>query len=128
MGVNMDSRPIRDLADDYGQAVPVSAARRVDAAVEATAKDGNQIAADFARESAGRHGKWYHRAFRATKVRSSTWAYGPLANLRQGDMSFEGGSRNQPAHNDLQKSTDVIRPRLGRRVGDAVEGAFRVSR
>jgi hypothetical protein len=27
-------------------------------------------------------------------------------------MSFEGGSRNQPPHNDLAKSADIMGPKL----------------
>jgi hypothetical protein len=36
--------------------------------------------------------------------------YGPDIAHPQGGMSFEGGSRNQPPHNDLAKSADLIGP------------------
>lgn len=122
--VNIESRNIRDLAVDFGR-VPNRATKRVARAVEVVAKRGNSIAAAFAKESAGDHGKHYHRAFDAEKAHplGLTWVYGPDANMRQGGMSFELGSRNQPPHLDLARSADLIGPELARRVGDAIEGA-----
>lgn len=83
---------------------------------EAT-KVGNTVAKDYARASAGRHGKHYHRAFTTDLTSfygfgggSIVGEYGPDPARPQGGMSFEGGSRNQPAHNDLAKSADRIAP------------------
>lgn len=39
--------------------------------------------------------------------------YGPDSARKQGGMSFERGSRNQPPHNDLAKSADVIAVQFG---------------
>lgn len=39
--------------------------------------------------------------------------YGPDPARPQGGMSFERGSRNQPAHNDLARSADVIAEKFG---------------
>ena len=122
--VNIDSSNIRDLAVDFGR-VPNRATKGVARAVESVAKHGNDVAAAFAKESAGDHGKWYHRAFEAEKAHplGLTWVYGPNANKRQGGMSFEGGSRNQPPHLDLARSADLIGPELARKVGNAIEDA-----
>lgn len=100
----------RDLA-----AIPARASRDVRDAVRHGAMTGNLIAKDAARASAGRHGKHYPRSFTWDKPRQSLFAsagqvaswsaeYGPDPGRRQGRMSFEEGSRNQPAHNDLEKS------------------------
>lgn len=123
--VHIDSSQIKVLAADF-DAVPSRATRAVGDAVESTAKDGNRIAQGFATESSGSHGKWYPRDFTAESAGSLglSWAYGPVATRRQGGMSFEFGSRNQPPHLDLAKSADLIGPVLQQRVGDAVDGAF----
>lgn len=120
MGVNIDSSNIRDLATDY-IAVPNRATRRVAEVVGDEAKRGNRIAQTFARESAGEHGKHYHRAFEAERLALMAWAYGPNAAMRQGGMSFEWGSRNQPPHLDLNRSADIIGPTLASKIGDAIQ-------
>ena len=120
MAVNIDSSNIRDLATDFSS-VPARATRAAGQAVERIAKAGNTLARAFARESAGKHGKHYHRAITAEKKHplGLTWAYGPDVAKPQGDMSFERGSRNQPPHLDLNRSADVIGPQLGQ-VADAM--------
>jgi hypothetical protein len=87
---------------------------------------GNIVAKDFARESAGAHGKLYHRAFSAEMHRGGaphvySGEYGPNPALPQGGMSFEWGSRNQPPHQDLNKSADIIGPAMVRETRDAVQ-------
>lgn len=125
MGVNFDSSRIKILAADL-ERVPELATRRIAEVVEDTAKRGNRIAKAFARESAGDHGKHYHNAFQAERAGLSglTWVYGPNAAMRQGGMSFEFGSRNQPPHLDLAKSADLIGPDFQRKVGDAIQKAM----
>lgn len=78
-------------------------------------KVGNTVARDFARSSAGRHGKLYPRAFSAQMNRGSglfgntySGEYGPDSAMPQGGMSFEYGSRNQKPHLDLARSADLI--------------------
>lgn len=125
MGVNFDSSRIKILAADL-ERVPELATRHIIDAVQETAKRGNKIAADLARESAGAHGKHYHKAFQAERadLLGLTWVYGPNAAMPQGGMSFEGGSRNQPPHLDLAKSTDLIGPDFLRKVDDAIARAM----
>ena len=122
MGVNIDSSRIHLLAVDFGR-VPNRATSQVADVVEDTAKRGNRTAAGFARVSAGAHGKHYHRAFEAESagLLGLSWVYGPLVSSRQGGMSFERGSRNQPPHMDLARSADLIGPEFPQRVGDAIE-------
>lgn len=78
---------------------------------------GNIIAQDYARISAGRHGKLYPRAMSASMHRGmglfgnvASGEYGPDINMPQGGMNFERGSRNQKPHLDLARSADRIVP------------------
>lgn len=92
---------------------------------------GNTLAKDYAKRSAGRHGKHYPNAFTiemngGTGLFGNVYSgeYGPDISRPQGDMSFEGGSRNQPPHNDLAKSADVIGPSFAQEVGQLADGWF----
>lgn len=81
------------------------------------AKVGNVVARDHARRSAGAHGKHYPKAFSSEVTVRGLFGmyaaeYGPDASKPQGGMSFENGSRNQPPHNDLAKSADLMGPAL----------------
>lgn len=93
------------------------------------AQVGNVVARDYARVSAGSHGKRYPKAFTSeTKVHGlgGLYAaeYGPDSSRPQGGMSFEGGSRNQPPHNDLAKSADLMGPVLAGEVRRLPSGWF----
>lgn len=112
-------------------------ARRAPGDMRAVVRDGlkagNMLAKDFARESAGRHGKLYHRTFSAEMYGAGRFSggvsvysgeYGPDSTLPQGGMSFERGSRNQPPHNDLAKSADIIGPAFSRSVKDLLDEWF----
>lgn len=92
--------------------------------VRSNAYKGNRIARDFAKQSAGQHGKHYPSAFSPESRTPLSWEYGPDASKPQGDMSFEFGSRNQKPHLDLAKSADIIGPQFAKDVGDAVDGWF----
>lgn len=92
---------------------------------------GNTVARDNARRTSGTHGKLYPRSF--TWEMSSyagfgglaiSAVYGPDAGRRQGGMSFEHGSRNQPPHNDLAKSADLIGPTFADETGRAAARMF----
>lgn len=111
------------LAEDLAQAA-VSVKAGGARVVRDSARDGNRIAKDFARRSAGAHGKHYHKAFFAARLGALAYEYGPVAGMRQGGMSFERGSRNQPPHNDLAKSLDLIRPWFHIGVSDMLDDAF----
>lgn len=107
---------IDDLANDLA-GIPAKAVRDMKATVRQAAITGNTVARDNARRSSGAHGKHYPKAF--TWETSSFYGfgggafvaeYGPEVGRPQGGMSFERGSRNQPPHNDLAKSADLMGP------------------
>lgn len=90
---------------------------------------GNVVARDYARESAGSHGKHYPKAFSSEMTLYGALGliageYGPDEAMPQGGMSFEGGSRNQPPHNDLAKSADLIGPAFQGEVHDLPDSWF----
>lgn len=92
---------------------------------------GNTVARDNARRTAGAHGKHYPRSFTWEMSSFSGFGgfaasavYGPDAGRRQGGMSFEHGSRNQPAHHDLAKSADLIGPTFADEAGRAAGRMF----
>ena len=80
---------------------------------------GNEVAKDYARESSGRVARKYpgtfsaamNRGYRGKDVSVIEGEYGPRA-AGQGELAsvLEGGSRNNPPHNDLAKSADLIGP------------------
>ena len=81
----------------------------------------------------GYNGKLYPRTFSTEMygtgrfsggVSSYSGEYGPDSTLPQGGMSFEQGSRNQPPHNDLAKSAEIIGPAFVRSVRDVLDDLF----
>lgn len=120
-----------DLIADM-QRVSKEGPPKLRAVVKEGIKTGNSVAKDFARESAGEHGKHYHRAF-TTEMRATynlfghrvyLGEYGPDIAFQQGGMSFEWGSRNQPPHGDLNKSADIIGPAFAGEVRGVVDEVF----
>lgn len=111
------------LAADLAK-IPAKVARELPPVVRRAADDGNDAAKAFAKESAGSHGKHYHKAFSVERLGPLEYEYGPDASKPQGGMSFEGGSRNQPPHNDLAKSADTLAEDLSGRVNQAMDGWF----
>ncbi|MCM0622716.1 hypothetical protein [Nocardioides bruguierae] len=120
-----------DLARDT-RAIGPFVARRSVGIVRDGAQAGSSLARDFARESAGRHGKHYPRSIRPETSKPFfgfgmavySAQYGPVASARQGWMSFENGSRNQPPHGDLAKSADIVGPALPGEVRNMLREAF----
>lgn len=112
-----------ELERDLRQ-IPVVAAREIPKIVRRRAVAGNRRAKAFAKKSAGRHGKHYHKAFSVEALSASSWTYGPEADMPQGDMSFEHGSRNQKPHLDLAKSADLDGPELAADVRDLLDKLF----
>lgn len=102
-----------DMAD-----IPPRARIDMRSTVREGLKVGNSLAKDFAKASAGSHGKHYHRAFTTEMygvvsfggVNGIAGEYGPDVTKPQGGMSFEFGSRNQRPHLDLARSADIIGP------------------
>lgn len=102
-----------DMAD-----IPARARVDMRTTVRDGVKTGNSVAVENAKRSEGAHGKHYHRAF-SWEMRPTfsgfgttifSGEYGPDISKPQGEMSFEGGSRNQKPHLDVARSFDLIGP------------------
>lgn len=121
------------------QAALVNVARKTPPAMRGVVRDGvgagNLLAQEYAKVSAGRHGKLYPRAMTAEMHRTLfafgnvvvQGEYGPDISKPQGGMSFERGSRNQKPHLDLARSADRIAPSFqqeARRMVDDLFGEF----
>ncbi len=117
------SHDIGDLSNDLLN-IATTARPKLAAAVRDNAREGSRIASRFARESAGRHGKHYHRSISAESRTPLSWEYGPDSSMPQGGMSFEFGSRNQKPHLDLARSADIVVPQLVSDVGDVLDDLF----
>lgn len=122
---------IDDLANDLA-AIPRKAVKDMQAVVRDGARVGNQVAKDNARDSAGKHGKHYPKAFTSSVSKPRFLLggfqfqaeYGPDISRPQGGMSFEFGSRNQKPHLDLARSADLIGPAMVRELDEKVDGWF----
>ncbi len=114
---------VGDLANDL-----VAITRRSTGDMRKVVRDnlaaGNRLARANAKRTAGSHGKHYHRAFSWEMTGLTVGEYGPDASKPQGGMSFEGGSRNQPPHNDLAKSADIQGPLFARDAGKLADEWF----
>lgn len=106
---------IDDLADDCRQ-IAVTCKKDMRATVREGIKVGGNVARDNARRTAGTHGKHYPKAITWEMTGALEGEYGPDSAMPQGGMSFEGGSRNQPAHLDIAKSADLIGPTFAQEV------------
>lgn len=90
---------------------------------------GGQLARANARRTARSHGKHYPSAITWEMKLVSSFGlivgeYGPDVSKRQGRMSFENGSRNQPPHRDLAKSADLIGPAFAGEVRSKIPDWF----
>lgn len=122
---------------EFLQADLIDIARKAPRAMRNVVRDGinagNLLAQNYARVSAGDHGKLYPRAFSAEMHRSfagfgadvASGEYGPDIAKPQGGMSFERGSRNQKPHLDLARSADRIGPSFQMEAGRMVDDLFR---
>lgn len=122
MRVNVD-HTIGDLASDCRK-IATTAQRDFSRVARMNAQRGNKNAKRLARQSAGDHGKHYHKAFTVEAITPLVWEYGPDASMPQGGMSFEFGSRNQPPHLDLAKSADLLGPMFAKDVSKVVGRMF----
>lgn len=112
--------------------LPQRAAKDVRDALREGAKAGNQLAKDSAVVSSGHHGRLYPKAFRVDPVQASplggvnaSITYGPSREFGpQGGMEFEEGSRNQPAHNDLEKSRASAVGLVAQEIRSKMDGWF----
>lgn len=100
--------------------------RRLTSVVEEAAIDVRDAWRENATETAGAHGKHYPRSIQYNM--SSRAALGdaieatirPDGRFRQGGMSFEFGSSNQPPHLDGQRALDSLAHQVERRIASAL--------
>lgn len=122
---------IGDLVSDMRK-ITTGMPKEMAGVLRRNAKTGNTIAQSLARMSSGSHGKWYPGTFSVGAVSKFygfgggeiAVEYGPVASKRQGGMSFEHGSRNQPPHLDLNKSADLIGPQFAKDAGKVLDNLF----
>lgn len=130
MRVSVTSPGVGDLANDLA-----GIAARVKPDMRGVVRDGIRVGADLARinarRTAGAHGKHYPKAITSELHtglglfgNTISGEYGPDVSRPQGGMSFEFGSRNQPAHLDLARSADVVGESFVRSVRDQIDGWF----
>lgn len=121
-----------DLASDLRK-IPVIAVKDMVGIVKTAARVGGMEARANAKRTVGAHGKHYPGAITWDNSASTFFgfgggsisaAYGPDSSRLQGEMSFEHGSRNQPPHNDLAKSADLILPATAGAVREAMDDWF----
>lgn len=126
--ITFDAHEVAALAVDIGK-VGVQSTKAI---VEVLQESGDTLAkawANNARQTAGVHGKHYPDSIDwAMQVSTDIVVeVGPNPAKRQGGMSFENGSDNQPAHLDGQRAADYEIPEIDRRVNrrvDAILGAL----
>lgn len=106
---------IDDLAADTRR-IATTARKDMVGVVREGIRVGNSVAKDNARRSSGKHARLYPGTFTAEMklyggLGLIAGEYGP-EDRGQGllAMYLERGSRNNPPHNDLAKSADVIGP------------------
>lgn len=125
---------IDDLANDL-----TTIARQAPTALKAVVRKNAREGAAHARRFASRQHTMNSR-YDVHYPRSITWdqprafygfggggitaEYGPDPARPQGGMSFERGSRNQPAHNDLARSADIVAVQFGPNVLFAADRLF----
>jgi hypothetical protein len=119
-----------DLQRDL-ERLPQKAAKDVRAALREGGKAGNQLAKDSAVATARRHGVHYPKSFRVDPVVPSLFGgigasveYGPVSGMPQGGMEFEEGSRNQPPHRDLAKSSPSAIGLVAQEIRRSMDGWF----
>jgi hypothetical protein len=107
---DIDGSDFVKLAEELGKAA-IEVDRAAYRETKAAAKTLEEKWRANAKESAGRHGKHYPRAITSEQMPATGeawWQVGPESDRKQGDMSFEYGSRNQPPHLDMTREIPGI--------------------
>lgn len=116
-----DARELSALAVDLGKLGAKTTAAMIPVFTEA----GDHLVTEWAnnaRQTSGVHGKHYPDSIDMDLVVSTDIAVevGPNPGKRQGGMSFEYGSVNQPPHLDGQRAADAEIPLIDRRIQSAL--------
>ena len=126
------SHNLDDLVSDMGKIPPI-AVKDMHGIVKDAARIGGLEARANAKRTARDHGRHYPSAITWDRSARSyygfgggsiTAEYGPESGRRQGGMSFEEGSRNQPPHRDLANSARLIGPAMAGELRDAMDDWF----
>ena len=90
------------------RSLPPKARKDMRRVVVENVRAGRVLTRDSARRTARSHGKHYPKAITSEMTGPLIGEWGPDASKPQGGMSFEGGSRNQPAHLNMAKNADIV--------------------
>lgn len=114
IGGMWDTSQVTKLEHDFGK-VPGKAVATVTAAVVKSGGSLRTVWRSNARATSGVHGIHYPLAI-TTEMKfglgSIAAEVGPDPSKKQGGMSFEFGSVNQPPHLDGQKAADAVTPKF----------------
>lgn len=107
------------VAADFARIGPRVTRRLITIVAEAAADVRDEWKAN-ATESSGAHGVHYPKSIRWYPEGPLSAVIHPAEGMKQAGMSFEFGSRNQPAHLDGQRALDILAPRIRRRFESAL--------
>lgn len=122
----IDGSDLVRLADEFGQAA-IEVDRAAYAATKEAAQDLLKKWQKNARKTARKHGKHYPRAITAEQMPATGeawWQVGPESHRKQGDMSFEFGSVNQPPHLDMSSVVPDVEAAMFEALDKAVRDLF----
>lgn len=123
----LDTRQLNEFGRELITIAGGAMTRQVIAHVDNTARQITALARAHAKETAGRHGRYYPLSIgwdRTLSFGSIGAEIGPDASMRQGGMSFEYGSTRQPAHLDVNRAADVHENRFTAGLAAIAMGAF----
>lgn len=118
MRVNVQ-HTIGDLASDLAR-LPAKGVRKFSGTVKRNGREGTELARRFAQELSGPHGTNYFKRITGEPVGALEYEYGPHA----GGVPVGGGWRHGAPNTELERSLDVIGPKLAADLGDDLEGLF----
>lgn len=119
MSINFETNGAALLADVRQSSR--KAVRRLAVIVPEAAIDVRDEWRDNAAESAGPHGKRYPSSIRYRMNGPLEAIVAPQEDMKQGAMSFEFGSANQPPHLDGQRAIDRLARAIERRFETALD-------
>ena len=119
--ITFDAHELSALAVDLGKI----GVKSTSTMVKVFRESGDQLVKTWAAnatETSGQHGRHYPKSIDMEMQVSTDIVIevGPNPAMPQGGMSFEYGSRNQPAHLDGQRAADAEIPLIDRRITAAL--------
>lgn len=111
---------IDDLASDLAK-IPPAAVRGLSKVVRTNVRDGNTLARRYAREKSGIHGKNAWKRLTGEMTGALSGEYGWTGDASQ---IVGAGFRNGPPNTDLERTQDIIGPKLAKDAGDVLDNLF----